>query len=128
MPCKNVIRSKGLMTKVKRVCSDHWRNECLNTPAYVAANNSLTWTRVYTATPIFVHEHSTPRHIYTGKYMHTNIYICVRVTSRNCTLARFGDFDFSPSAVSTTPSAPFCKVSELGALARCRNSRVKDPS
>ena len=43
--------------------------------------------------------------------------IYVRVASRNHTLARFGDLDFSPSAVSTTPSAPFYKVSELYALA-----------
>ena len=47
-----------------------------------------------------------------------NIYIYVRVASRNRTLAHFGDFDFSRSAVSTTPSAPFYKVSELYALAQ----------
>ena len=35
------------------------------------------------------------------------IYIC----------ESFGDFDFSPSAVNTTP-APFYRVSELYALAR----------
>ena len=51
-----------------------------------------------------------------GLRLYENIY--VRVASRNRTLARFGDFDFSPSAVSTTPSAPFYKVSELYALAR----------
>ena len=41
----------------------------------------------------------------------------VRVASKYRTLARFGDFDFSPSAVRTTPSVPFYKVSELYALA-----------
>ena len=45
------------------------------------------------------------------------IYLYVRVASRNRTLARFGDFDFSPSAASNIPSAPFYKVSELYALA-----------
>ena len=45
------------------------------------------------------------------------VQVYVRVTSRNRTLARFDDFDFSPSAANTTPSVPFYKVSELCALA-----------
>ena len=45
------------------------------------------------------------------------VQVYVRVASRSHTLACFDDFDFSPSAVNTTPSVPFYKVSEFCALA-----------
>ena len=53
---------------------------------------------------------------YSNMKLMFNIIIC-ESASRNRTLARLGDFDFSPSAVSTTPSAPFYNVSELCGLA-----------